>query len=66
MAYHLAKIEVLIWADNETEAADALVEGMRGILQEFEPASSIIDWRYSEAGPVPDSGTGFEYSAMNA
>lgn len=64
--YFKATIDVLIEADNEAEASDAISEALRPMLKEFEPSSSWIDWRYADstlAHPLPDSGEGFEYAA---
>ena len=64
MPYFKATIEVLIEATSEAEACDAVAESLRGILREFEPSSSFIDWRYvsPESEPTPHSGVGFEYA----
>jgi len=35
------------------------------LLREFEPKSSVIDWRYVDPArdPEPHDGSGFEYAA---
>lgn len=62
--YYKAQIEILIEVDDEASACDALCETLRPLLKTFDPASSIIDWRYADDHnvPVPDSGDGFEYA----
>jgi hypothetical protein len=63
-----ATIEVLLEVDSEEEACDALSEGLRPLLQEFQRPghahdSAFVDWRYAEGHPYPasDSGSGFGY-----
>ena len=65
MPYFKATIELLVEADDDTEAADAISEGMRPMLKTFEPLSSWIDWRYSDCSIMPfqHSGEGFEYAS---
>lgn len=75
--YYIATVQVLIAADSEWGACDAMAEAIRPMLREMqddgEPQSSWIDWRYAAydpAGcnlpgatvPVPHSGAGFEYA----
>lgn len=65
MAYYKAQIEVLVDAENEAEACDAISEGLRPMLREFSPTpTNWIDWRYSDSAsyPVSHDGTGFEYA----
>jgi hypothetical protein len=59
-----ASIEVLLDAEDEGQACDALAEAIRPILREYStPESCWIDWRYSpdDSLPVEDDGEGFEY-----
>lgn len=66
MAIFKATIEIILDVPGEGDACDAIAEAMRPLLREFAGAEScLIDWRYSEAAPlpVPDSGEGFEYQA---
>lgn len=68
MPYRIATIEILVEADSYAEACDMLSEAMRSQLREFEPKSTIIDWRYALAddgaisGWNPHNGDGFEYA----
>lgn len=64
MAYHIATIQILVDVEDEGEAADLISETLREHLREFNPASAIIDWRYSDtAGDwQPHDGEGFEYA----
>ncbi len=63
MRYYLATIQLLIEVDSQAEAEDAVAEGMRPLLQEFEPESCWIDWQYFLGWhPIPHDGTGFEYA----
>lgn len=59
--YYKATIEILVEVEGYGEACDCLSEALRPILKNFEPNSSVIDWRYV-VGPEVDSGEGFEYS----
>lgn len=62
--YFVAKIEILIAANDQNEACDAISETMRPLLRTFNSESCIIDWRYSgnASVPTPHSGEGFEYA----
>jgi hypothetical protein len=62
--YYKATIEILVDVETEAEACDCLSETLRPLLREFEPQSSVIDWRYhgSHSIPVPDTGKDFEYA----
>jgi hypothetical protein len=65
MQYYKATIEVLIEADSEADACDAINEGLRPLLREFcEDETPWIDWRYftEETGPKEHDGEGFEYA----
>lgn len=67
--YYKATIELLIEADDEAEACDAISEGLRGMLKEFsaEPdQTAFVDWKYiNTAGmPEPHDGSGFEYAQV--
>ena len=64
MGYFKATIEVLVEAECEASACDAVSEGLRPILREFVESgeSNLIDWRYAPNGdPEPSEGEGFEY-----
>jgi hypothetical protein len=58
-------IDILVEADNEAEACDAISESLRPLLREFaDEPTSFIDWRYcpeTTGFPVPHDGSGFEY-----
>ena len=64
MPYYMARIEVLVMVSDESEACDAIAESLRPMLQEFQRGSSLIDWRYADAGGYPalHDGSGFEYA----
>lgn len=50
--YYIATIQVLVAADSEGEACDAMAEAIRPILRDFCPESSWIDWRYAAYDPA--------------
>ena len=66
MAYYIARIEVLVDVDNESEACDCMNEMLRPQLKTFDPESPVIDWRYTDSFtyPRPHSGEGFEYAEV--
>lgn len=69
MGYFKASIEMLIEAENEASACDAVSEGLRPTLREFTAGgeSDLIDWRYAPGGdPAPSDGEGFEYGPAGA
>ena len=43
-----ATIDVFVDVEEESEAADAIAETLREILQRNEPMSSLIDWHYNK------------------
>lgn len=67
MALYKATIEILVDVDGEGEACDCIAESLRPLLREYDPQSSMIDWRYAgHGGPDPHTGDGFEYAATAA
>ena len=69
MAFFKATIEVLVSADSEAEACDAIAGGLRPLLKAYadEPTwTNWIDWRYlepyEENYPKPHNGSGFEHT----
>lgn len=69
MNTYVATIKVLLVANSDAEACDAMAESMRPMLQTFcDNQSNIVDWRYAKDGIGPDritkaniKGLGFEY-----
>ena len=62
-----ATIEILLDAEDEAQACDALSEGIRSMLRDFSsPESLWIDWRYADGDSLPKehNGEGFEYQEM--
>lgn len=61
-----ATIDVLIEADSEPEACDAISEALRPMLRVFcETPTAWIDWQYAavpDSHPTPHDGAGFEYA----
>ena len=71
MATYISTIQVLIEADSDAEACDALAEAMRPLVKAYAPnpaETSILDWRYDADAsgqilwPVQHDGSGFEFT----
>jgi len=64
--YFKATIEILLEAETEVEACDAIAETMRPLMKTYArkpELTSFIDWQYLPPdwkGPVEDNGEGFE------